>query len=119
MSNDSSKKSAVQKMQDEKLHAHKSHEKVVPWNPILAVVLVVVLYYATGLAALMLVSLYPRLHHWTHIAAENWFTNSVFAQAAFTAFSYGLVFLGIWQFLRYYKFSLAGIGLKRPKSEDI
>src|SRR6266567_8315974 len=119
MSNDSSEKPTVQGVQGEKPHTHKPHEKVVPWNPILAVVVVVVLYFATALTALMLVSLYPKLHHWTHGTAEAWLANSVFAQAAFTAVSYGLMFVGIWQFLRHYKFSLAGIGLKRPKGEDV
>jgi membrane protease YdiL (CAAX protease family) len=119
MSNDSSKNIVAEPKKIGQAKSVVSHEKSVPWSPFVAVLAAVVLYFAAQFIAIMLVSIYPRTHHWTTSAANDWLTNSVMAQFVFTLLAEGLTVLGLWQFLRHYKFSFRGIGLKRPKAEDI
>ena len=51
-----------------------------PWNPWLAVVFVVIVFYAAQLLGGIIVSVYPAVRHWTEAQATQWLDNSVLAQ---------------------------------------
>jgi membrane protease YdiL (CAAX protease family) len=91
---------------------------VVPWNPWLGILFIIIVYYAAQLLAGILISVYPSLKHWTNAESLQWLRDSVGAQFVFIlmaeAFSIGAVYL----FLKRYKLGFAGIGLKRPRWSD-
>lgn len=91
---------------------------LVPWNPWLAVVFLVVDYFGSQLAAGLLVSLYPALHHWSHSQAVAWLNGSVAAQFAFVLIAEVLAVAAIYFFMRAYNWGFTGIGLKRPRLSD-
>jgi len=91
----------------------------IPWHPLAAVGLVIFAYFAAQLIGGLLVSIYPALRHWPAARANDWLNNSVPAQFAYVVLAEGLMLLPLWFFLKHYKFSPAGLGLKRPKLEDI
>jgi membrane protease YdiL (CAAX protease family) len=91
----------------------------VPWNPIAAIVLVVVSYFAAQIIAGLIISVYPAIRHMSFSQANDWLDNSVAAQFVYVVLAEGLMLLPLWWFLRLYKCKPAGIGLKRPKAVDI
>ena len=94
-------------------------EPKIPWNPVLAVVAVIVIYFVSQFAGGLVLSLYPALRHWNNTQANDWINNSILAQFIYVLIAEGLTVLFVWQFLKYFKVSLKTIGIKRFKSEDI
>lgn len=86
---------------------------VIPWNPLLAVVYIVVLFFAAQLLAGILVSLYPAAQHWSQAVATDWLNNSVIGQFIFVLLAEGLTVGGVYGWLRYYKLDFGAIGLTR------
>ena len=90
----------------------------VPWQPWLALLSVVIIYFGSQLIAGSLVSLYPLLKHWSHARALSWVNNSVGAQFIYILVAESLVIAAVYLFLRFYKSHFADIGLKRPRWAD-
>lgn len=91
----------------------------VPWNGWLGVVYVIVLFFVAQVAASVLVALYAQTHHWTSAYIQTWLTNSVAAQFAYTVIAEGLTLLGIYLFMRRYKFNFRKLGLRRFRLRDV
>jgi hypothetical protein len=90
----------------------------VPWNPGLAVLLVIVVYLASQFIAGLLVSLYPLSGHWSHARTFNWINNSVGAQFVYILLAETIVVGTVYWFLRLYRQDFGIIGLKRPRWRD-
>lgn len=90
----------------------------VVWNPWLAVLFVVVTYYASQLLGGLAVSIYPALQHWSNTQTTDWLNNSVLAQFFYIVIAETLSVGSLWLFLRKNKISLSQIGLRRPKWSD-
>lgn len=91
-----------------------------PWmHPVVAVVIVLIIYFASQIMGGLMLSIYPALRHWSGTQATSWVNNSVVAQFMYVVIAEGLTLLSLWAFLRHYKISLGDIGLKRAKGEDI
>lgn len=114
MSKDSSKKPLAR--QDAEAVAAESK---IPWNPVLAVVAVIVIYFVSQFIGGVVLSLYPAMRHWNDTQANNWINNSILAQFVYVVIAEALTVLAVWQFLKYYKISLKVIGIKRFKGEDV
>ncbi|MFI5275279.1 MAG: CPBP family intramembrane glutamic endopeptidase [Candidatus Saccharimonadales bacterium] len=115
MSNDSSKP-------DQPVAPAKSHgvaEAKVSWNPVIAVVAVLVIYFVSQFFGGLVLSIYPAIRHMSSAQANTWITNSVAAQFVYVLIAEGLTILAVWQFLKHYHVSLKTIGIKRFKSVDI
>jgi membrane protease YdiL (CAAX protease family) len=94
-------------------------DKTIRWHPLLAVLLVIVLYYAAQFAASLLVSLFAYAHHWSNQQATDWLDNSVGAQFAYILLAEAFTLGGVWAFLRAYRSNFLTIGLRRPKPSDV
>lgn len=91
----------------------------VPWHPLLAIGLVVAIYFISQLVGGLLVSLYPALHHWSTQHANDWLNNSVSAQFVYIVVAEGLTLSALWFFVRRYKFDIRRFGLVRPQKVDV
>ena len=89
-----------------------------PWNPILAVVYIVVIFFAAQVLAAVLVSLYPAAQHWTQNQSTDWLNNSVVGQFVFVLLAEGLTLSGVYGWLWRYKSAWASIGLLKPRLKD-
>jgi len=91
----------------------------VPWNPVVGVIfLVLVFFLSQGFAEIPL-SIYVSLKHWSTAAANDWLSNSVPAQFAFILLVEVLCIGAIYLFVRkFYNKPLSLIGLKRPTWMD-
>jgi membrane protease YdiL (CAAX protease family) len=91
----------------------------VPWRPWLGVLFLIFIYYASQIAAGIVLSIYPGLRHWSHAETFQWLDNSVGAQFVFILLAEGLSLGAIYLFLRRYKLGFAAIGLKKPRWSDL
>lgn len=91
----------------------------VPWNPLLGVLFIVFIYYASQLAAGILLSAYPGLRHWSNAQALDWLNSSVGAQFVFILLAEACSIGAIYLFLKRYKLGFAAIGLKKPRWSDL
>jgi membrane protease YdiL (CAAX protease family) len=96
----------------------KSRIGVVPWNPWLALVFIICVYFLSQLAGGLLLSIYPLLKHWSNAQANSWGTNSVVAQFIYVFLAEAFTIGAIYLFLRHYKTNFKIIGLKRPRWRD-
>ena len=87
----------------------------IPWNPLVAVVYIVVIFFAAQVLAALLVSLYPAAQHWSQGRATDWLNNSVLGQFTFVLLAEGLTLSGVYGWLTHYKSTWASIGLLRPR----
>ena len=92
--------------------------QTLPWSPWIAVVFVVVVYFVSQFVSGLLVSIYPALHHWSLVQANDWLNNNVLAQFLYVLIAESLTFGGIYAFMRARKVSLKAIGLRRPRWSD-
>lgn len=90
----------------------------VPWNPLWALVFVVVTYFASQIIAGLVVSIYPALQHWSHARTNDWLDNSVLAQFFFILLAEGLVLESIYLWLRGFRTSFRVIGWVLPRGRD-
>ncbi|MEK7059285.1 MAG: CPBP family intramembrane glutamic endopeptidase [Patescibacteria group bacterium] len=91
----------------------------VPWNPWLAVIFAVGVYFASQIIAGTLIALYPLQHHWSETQANDWLNSSVTAQFIYIMVTEALIVGAIYLFLRMYRLGWAAIGLKRPRLDDL
>jgi membrane protease YdiL (CAAX protease family) len=92
---------------------------VVPWSPAVGIIFVIFGFFATQVAAGLLVSIYPLLKHWSVSASNNWLTNSVTAQFIFIVLAEGFSLLAVYGLLRVTGATPSVIGLRRPKWSDL
>ncbi len=90
----------------------------VPWNPILGVIFIVVVFFGAQLLSGIVLSLYPLLRHFTSAQASAWLSKSVAVQFIYILLAEVLTVGFIYLFLRFYKQGLAYIGLKKPRFRD-
>lgn len=115
MSKDSSNKPKV----EEAAKLQPTTGAKIPWSPVIAVVVVVLIYFISQFVGGLLLSIYPAVRHWSSAQANAWINRSIFAQFIFVLIAEALTVLSVWQFLKHYHMSLRVIGLKRFKGEDI
>ena len=90
----------------------------ISWNPWLAVVFVVIIYFVSQFLASVLVSMYPFFQHWSSARANDWLNSSVIAQFIYIFVAEALTIGAIYFFLRHYKSSFKAIGLLKPRWRD-
>ena len=93
------------------------HKKV-PWNPILGVVFIIIVFFGAQLLSGIVLSLYPLVRHWTSAQATSWLSNSVEVQFIYILLAEALTVGFIYLFLRFYKQGISYIGLKKPRFRD-
>lgn len=91
----------------------------VPWNPIVALLLVVFLLLILPYIVGTLLSLYPLLRHWSEAQTLHWFEQSVTAQALFYVLAAILTVGSVHFFLKLHHRTLRDIGLRRPRWRDL
>ncbi len=96
-----------------------SNQPIVPWNTWLAVVFMIIVFYASQVFSSIALSIYASFKHLSGDAANTWLTNSVTAQFVYILIAETIGIGAIWYFLRIYKTKLSIIGLKRPRLKDI
>jgi membrane protease YdiL (CAAX protease family) len=109
-----------------------SNESVVPAGPaasqkpskqwlvaLLALLAIVVLFYAAEISSGLIISIYPVLHHWSSAQSDRWLSNSVGAQFSYGLLADGLIVAGIAWMLRLFHWQWSSIGLKMPKIRHI
>jgi membrane protease YdiL (CAAX protease family) len=89
-----------------------------PWNPLWALVFVILTYFASQIIAGLVVSIYPAFQHWSHAQADRWLNDSVLAQFFFIVIAEGLVLESIYLWLRGFRTSFQAIGWVRPRGRD-
>ncbi|MGH7241122.1 MAG: lysostaphin resistance A-like protein, partial [Candidatus Saccharimonadales bacterium] len=91
----------------------------IPWNPLLAVVFVVITYFAAQILASIVVGIYPTLRGWDKAQALNWTDTSIIAQFSYMLIASALVVGAVYQFLKLYGQSWKAIGFRRPQWADL
>jgi membrane protease YdiL (CAAX protease family) len=90
----------------------------IPWSPGVAIAFVVLTYFLSQIIASLVVAVWPALNHWSSDKAQDWLSNSIYAQFLYVLLAEALVVLAIRQFLKLYRTSWRAIGLRRPKWSD-
>lgn len=116
MSNDSSNHEML--VQSSNLEV-KSKISNVPWNPLWAVVFIIVLFYFSQYLGVIVVSLYPWINHWSAVQANDWYSNSIFAQFIYLLIVESVMLGSIYIFLKKFKSNFSLIGLKKPRWSDL
>jgi membrane protease YdiL (CAAX protease family) len=88
------------------------------WNPATGVVFVLAVFFISQIIASLLVAIYPLMHHWTAVHAENWLSNSVGAQFVYVALAEIFSIAAVYWFVRRWKQGLDSIGLLWPLWRD-
>jgi len=88
-------------------------------HPILAIVLVVVSFFAASFVAEVAVSLYPLSQHWSNAQSQHWLDTNTAVQFAFTLLAYTLMLIPIVLYMRRYGITRRDIGLTRPRMSDV
>jgi hypothetical protein len=71
----------------------------VSWNPWLALVFVIIVFFVSQAAAAALISLYSATRHWSHTQALHWLDNSVGGQFVYVYVAETLAILAVYLFL--------------------
>lgn len=90
----------------------------IPWNPVWAVVYVILAFFVTQILSGLAISIYPLLRNWNSEQSQDWLANSVVGQFSFVLIAETLAILAVYLFLRHYKRTFAVIGLVRPRLRD-
>jgi uncharacterized protein len=96
-----------------------SANQTVRWNPLLAIIFMVVVFYLSQILAGVIVSLYPVGKGWSSDQTFDWLGESVAGQFTFVLIAELLAIGAIYWFLRRYKSSWQTIGLKKPRWRDL
>jgi membrane protease YdiL (CAAX protease family) len=86
-----------------------------PWNPLLALIFIVLLYFIAPIIGGLLVSVYPALQGWDLQRTNEWLQQSVYAQFSYVLIAEVITVGALLFFLARYKRKLKDIGLTRPK----
>ncbi|HVU59316.1 MAG TPA: type II CAAX endopeptidase family protein [Candidatus Saccharimonadales bacterium] len=73
------------------------------------------LYFAAQALGGLLISIYPLMHHWSGVQAQDWLSNSVLAQFFFGLLADGLLVLGVAWMLKFFHWHWRDIGLRLPE----
>jgi membrane protease YdiL (CAAX protease family) len=95
-----------------------SPEPTARWNPVVAVILAVLIFFGAQLLSGVLLSYYRYPKHWTGQQLISWLNNSISAQFLYVLVAETLIVLGVFLFIRRYKDGLRVIGLRRPRWTD-
>jgi membrane protease YdiL (CAAX protease family) len=90
-----------------------------PRVAMVALVSTIVLFFAAQVAGGLVISLVPLINRWSHAQANDWLNNSVTAQFTYGLLADGLLLLGIVGMLKWFHWSWATIGLKRPQLRQL
>jgi membrane protease YdiL (CAAX protease family) len=108
-------KTEIQPTTEDKVEHPKN---VIRWNPLLAVLAVVVIYFLAQIIGDLIVSVYPLAKHWSNGKANNWLQNSVIAQFFYVLIAEAVTVSSIFGFLKLYKVNFSAIGLHKPRWRD-
>ena len=89
------------------------------WSPWLAVVFVVVVYFASQIIAATAMALYPALRGWSSGRGSDWLNNAITAQFFYVLLAESLVILSLWWFLKLKRRNWRTIGFRRPQWRDL
>lgn len=84
------------------------------YNPVQTVILTVFIYFASQLAAGVLISAIPAARHWTSAHTTDWLTNNVWATFVFVLLVESVTLGLLYQILRQRKLGFKSLGLNRP-----
>lgn len=113
MSDDSSSTKPVERS------AKPASKSVIPWNPLVAVALVIVIYFLSQVVASLVVSLYPLLQHWSKSQTNDWLASSIYAQFFYVVIAEGIVVGAVYKFLKLYGVGWKAIGFRKPQWMDL
>lgn len=82
---------------------------------LVALLTVVVLFFAAQIIGAFAVYTVPAVHHWSSDQAEYWLKHSVVAQFVYGLVADGLLMAGVVGMMMLLRWQPADIGLKRPK----
>ena len=91
----------------------------VTWQPWLAVIFVILIYYASQVVGSLVALIYPMLRHWDSVQASAWLQGSVIAQFVFIVSAEAFTVGAIYLYLRKYRARFSSIGLLRPRWRDL
>lgn len=91
----------------------------VTWQPWLAVIFVILIYYASQVVGSLVALIYPTLRHWNNAQAVAWVQGSIIAQFVFIVSAEAFTVGAIYLFLRRQRARFASIGLRRPRLSDL
>lgn len=93
---------------------------LVTWGPVAAIIVVFAIYLLSQAIAIILLSIYPGLRHWSTAEAKNWLSNSNYAQFVLTVLVESIALGMLALFLRYRKTNFRSLGLKdHPRLTDL
>ena len=96
-----------------------ANQNQVTWRPWLAVIFVILVYYASQVVGSLVVLIYPTLRHWNSAQAATWLQGSIIAQFIFIVSAEAFTVGAIYLFLRRARARFASIGLRRPRLSDL
>jgi membrane protease YdiL (CAAX protease family) len=88
-------------------------------DPLTSVLTLLVIFFASQLAAGLIVSLYPSLKNWTGDQGSDWIQNSVIAQFFYIVLAESFAIWLVFAVLKKIKIAKAYIGVKKPAFRDI
>lgn len=94
-------------------------QRQVPWGPIAAIIVTVLVYFGSQILAGIVVYIYPVVKQWSSEQAKDWLSQSVYAQFFFVLIVEALTLWFLWIFLKYRRAKPSQLGLKRPRWVDI
>jgi membrane protease YdiL (CAAX protease family) len=92
---------------------------LIPWNPFVAIIFVVVLYFVSQFIGSLLLYLVPAALGFSADDIQNWLKSSTVAQFTYVLLIEAITVGGLLLFLRRYKAKLSDIGLKKPRFVDV
>lgn len=116
MSNDSSK---AEISEAELPLEPKSKILTVPWNPWIAVVFIVFVYYFSQFFGGVMINIYPWLKGWSSSQTNVWLNQSILAQFIYVLIAESFMLAAIFVFLKLFKTNFKLIGLVKPKLRDL
>lgn len=91
----------------------------VTWKPWLAVIFIILIYYASQVFGSLVALIYPTLRHWSASQAGAWLQSSIIGQFVFIAAAELFTLGALYWYLRKQQASVSVIGLFRPRWRDL
>jgi membrane protease YdiL (CAAX protease family) len=93
-------------------------QKRLPWHPLVAVIVVLAIYFGSSIIGQILITIYPYLKHLTESQVKDYLTSTT-AQFLYIVIVEGLTLGALYLFLKAHKVSFKTLGLIRPRLVDI